>query len=140
MSLENMLLARDGSLRISDFGMARRCRADTVFPACGSHTMIGKPAYRAPECLEAEWNARSVDIYALGCCLFAMLTSSHLKDKKHKGDQARVYRGRPISEVLRRRGVVVSRQAQDLLQGMLAKPSRRLSLEQVLSHPWLAGL
>jgi serine/threonine-protein kinase len=69
---DNVLIAKDGRVVITDFGIARLSTGDAL------KTMgvpIGTPAYMAPEQVEGakDVDARA-DIYALGTMLFELLT------------------------------------------------------------------
>jgi TolB-like protein/predicted Ser/Thr protein kinase len=70
---DNVLIANDGRIAITDFGVARLA-LDAANP---QHTLgipVGTPAYMAPEQVEgAETDART-DVYALGAILFELLT------------------------------------------------------------------
>jgi serine/threonine protein kinase/WD40 repeat protein len=70
----NVLLADDGTPRITDFGLAKRLDAATELTASG--VVLGTPSYMAPE--QAGGRAREVgpaaDVYALGAILYACLT------------------------------------------------------------------
>jgi serine/threonine protein kinase len=70
----NVLLAQDGTLKITDFGLAKEVEETSEFTATGA--IIGTPAYMAPE--QAEGRMRQVgtatDVYALGAILYEMLT------------------------------------------------------------------
>ncbi len=72
---DNVMVARDGRIVITDFGIARGELE------AGEHTgalaIVGTPAYMAPEQVEGgrEIDAR-VDLYALGAMLFELLTGS----------------------------------------------------------------
>lgn len=70
---ENILLTRDGSTLVADFGVARAIRggADQLTE---TGMAIGTPAYMSPEQAsgERDLDARS-DIYALGAVLYEML-------------------------------------------------------------------
>ncbi len=64
----NLLLTDEGSLKLSDFGLAR------VDGTRGGHQgPIGTPAFLAPECWNNEPATHAVDVYALGACLYYML-------------------------------------------------------------------
>lgn len=63
----NILLARDGRVVLTDFGIACRCKA------AGGEFVVGTPAYMAPELQRGEYSVRS-DIYALGITAAALLT------------------------------------------------------------------
>jgi tetratricopeptide (TPR) repeat protein/tRNA A-37 threonylcarbamoyl transferase component Bud32 len=70
----NILLAADGTPKITDFGLAKRLETDQSQTA--SEAILGTPAYMAPE--QAAGNARIVgpaaDLYALGAILYDLLT------------------------------------------------------------------
>jgi WD40 repeat protein/Tfp pilus assembly protein PilF/tRNA A-37 threonylcarbamoyl transferase component Bud32 len=69
----NVLLAPDGTPKISDFGLAKRLEDDNSQTATG--TVLGTPAYMSPE--QARGQGRAVgpatDVYALGTILYEML-------------------------------------------------------------------
>jgi len=70
---ENVMLAKDGRVVITDFGVAH-AEGGALRTAGGP---VGTPAYMAPEQVEGgvELDAR-VDVYAVGVMLFEMLTGS----------------------------------------------------------------
>lgn len=68
----NLLLAADGTLKLSDFGIARDTQS-TALTAAGK--TVGTMAYMAPEQITGKSPiTRRTDLYALGCVLFQMLT------------------------------------------------------------------
>ena len=69
----NVLLLRDGRVKVTDFGVAHLSWA----PLTRSHEMIGSPAYMAPEQItRGEIEART-DLYALAVVAFETLTGTH---------------------------------------------------------------
>ena len=66
----NVMLHRNGTILVADFGIARMTDAATA-------TMVGAgtPAYMAPEQIKGADPTPQTDIYALGVVLFEMLTS-----------------------------------------------------------------
>ena len=63
----NILLAEDGTPRLTDFGLARLAQDDAKITATGS--IMGSPAYMSPEALLGqELDARS-DIWSFGVLL-----------------------------------------------------------------------
>jgi serine/threonine-protein kinase len=70
----NVLLTADGTPKISDFGLARRCAGEAALTLSGA--VLGTPSYMAPEQASGKATAvgPAVDIYALGAILYEMLT------------------------------------------------------------------
>jgi serine/threonine-protein kinase len=66
---ENVLLADDGRIKLSDFGLARPVSAGS------SSQLIGTAAYLAPELVSSGQSDKRVDIYAVGILAFELLTS-----------------------------------------------------------------
>jgi len=67
----NLLLSRDGVLKIADFGIARAHDA-TRLTLTG--TVLGTAAYLAPDQALAEEVTAAADVYALGAVLYELLT------------------------------------------------------------------
>ncbi|MFO0847282.1 MAG: protein kinase [Gemmataceae bacterium] len=70
----NVLLAEDGTPKVTDFGLARPLAADAAgLTATG--TVMGTPSYMAPEQARGDRAVGpAADVYALGAVLFALLT------------------------------------------------------------------
>mgnify|MGYP001569984051 CR=1 FL=1 len=70
----NLLLGRDGSVHICDFGLARPAGQDGTFTAAGE--MLATPAYAPPEQVEGRSEEIDLrcDVYALGATLYHLLT------------------------------------------------------------------
>ena len=66
----NLMLARDGSLRVMDFGLARMA---AVAPSSRA-ALEGTPTYLAPETLAGEPQGVESDIYSLGLTLYHLAT------------------------------------------------------------------
>ena len=62
----NLLITKNGTAKLSDFGMARRASHNE------EQTVGGTPNYIAPEILHGEKPSIQTDIYALGVTLFEM--------------------------------------------------------------------
>ncbi|CUG92020.1 protein kinase, putative [Bodo saltans] len=67
----NMLLASDGSVKLTDFGTSRAMA--TSAEAFQTGTVVGTVPYLAPECIRGTYSAAS-DIWAIGCTALHMIT------------------------------------------------------------------
>lgn len=129
-----------GKLVLMDFGMAREVESDQLFPPCSAYKPFGKKAYRPPESMTQHWRPKSFDVYSLGCCLFAMLTGEHFVGNAHGSPMfVDAYKNGRLSDWLFQRRLRVPADAVDLLQSMLCTVSKRISLQEVLQHPWVRG-
>ncbi len=69
----NVLLAADGTPKITDFGLAKRATGGGHLTATGA--ILGTPSYMAPEQAEAKKDVGPLaDVYALGAILYEMVT------------------------------------------------------------------
>ncbi len=68
---ENLLLTRDGSTLVADFGIARA--VDGVENLTRSGASMGTPAYMSPEQANGEQVDARTDVYSLAAALFEML-------------------------------------------------------------------
>ena len=69
---QNLLLRRDGTLKLGDFGIAFGINEATQLTQAG--TVLGTVAYAAPEQARGERVTAAADIYAVGAVLFELLT------------------------------------------------------------------
>jgi len=74
---QNIMVCRDGSLRLFDFGIARIEQARRLTFAGFTPTM-GTPDYMAPEQVKGKRGDHRTDIYSLGAILYEMATGSTL--------------------------------------------------------------
>lgn len=67
----NILIAEDGTVKVTDFGIARAVDAQD---ATQTAAVFGTAAYVAPEQAQGYEVDRRTDVYALGCVLYELLT------------------------------------------------------------------
>lgn len=63
---ENLLIDRQGHVKITDFGFAKEVRDKT-------YTLCGTPEYLAPEIIQSKGHNKNVDWWALGVLVFEMV-------------------------------------------------------------------
>ena len=156
VKLENLLLANDFGLKLADFGLCymipsytnERNEEPFISGVCGS------PGYVAPEvCSQVHYLGSTADVWSAGCVLFAMLAGhsafemtvdpNHTGNSSHQDEWlAMILRG-DYSSFWRCHfsgGLHLSPQVVDLLNKMFtADPFKRLSLDEILSHPWMTS-
>ena len=67
----NILLNRQGAVKVSDFGVAKAVGEGTELTRSG--TVIGSPAYMAPEQIQGQGVDARADIFSLGVVLYELL-------------------------------------------------------------------
>jgi hypothetical protein len=67
----NVLLGRDGTVKLADFGIARRLDERADLTTVG--TFMGTAKYTAPEQINGEPTTAATDLYAVGVVLYEML-------------------------------------------------------------------
>lgn len=68
---DNVIITAGDLPVIADFGLARSRHYDTITQA---HTVLGTPAYMAPEQVEGRTADGQADLYSLGCILYEALS------------------------------------------------------------------
>src|SRR5579883_526880 len=72
---QNVLLDRDGRVKVTDFGIARIVHGtETDWRVTASNVAVGTPGYLAPEALAGAPPDPRRDIYAVGVVLYEMVT------------------------------------------------------------------
>ena len=68
---QNILLAKDGTVKVTDFGIARALSSVTITQ---TGTVLGSVQYLSPEQARGQTVGRAADIYSLAVVLFEMVT------------------------------------------------------------------
>lgn len=127
IKLDNILVDECGTIKLIDFGFSHE-KCDSCNSLCGTYP------YASPELLAGKTYSGAVDIWALGVVLYAMLYKVFPFDsvnvpemiQKIQKDEPHFAKG-------------PSPMALDLVKRMLIKdPSKRIKMEEVIAHPWLA--
>lgn len=127
---QNLLVAQDGTVKIADFGLARVLQREDERLVGGG----GTPAFQAPEvCAGEPYDGKAADMWALGATVFMIrcgrppFVGEGALQLFHKIIHEPVVFSVCMCDGLRR-----------LLEAMLEKdPSRRWTIEAVVSDPWL---
>ena len=136
IKLENILLDINHGIKICDFGIAKKIHSsEQLF-----YGISGTPLYMAPEIFyqsASGYQGFPVDIWASGIALYIMLSGElpFKTDKSGNKDSELEY---AIINKTPKEIANISKDAKDLIKGLLCKdPSKRLTCEQILNHPWL---
>ena len=138
---ENVLLNDRFQMCLADFGWAGALlgRNNSGY----MHTKAGTEAYMAPEILQGlQYKGTEVDVFSCGMLLFIMATGlppfykADMRDEKYL---CFTTRNDMFWEAFSKRVSWILGDFQGLLNGMLnSDPNRRLRLEEIWVHPWLA--
>jgi serine/threonine-protein kinase len=110
----NLLLRRDGTLKVADFGIARAAEA-TALTQVG--TVLGTAAYLAPEQAAGEEITAAADVYSLGAVLYELLAGRPPYEPASLADLADRPEIRPVSEL----APEVPRHVEDAVMRSLAR-------------------
>ncbi|XP_026856158.1 serine/threonine-protein kinase D1 [Electrophorus electricus] len=130
---ENVLLASADSfpqVKLCDFGFAR-----IIGEKSFRRSVVGTPAYLAPEVLRNKGYNRSLDMWSVGVIIYVSLSGTFpFNEDEDIHDQiqnaAFMYPPNPWKKV--------TQEAIDLINNLLqVKMRKRYSVDKSLSHPWL---
>jgi serine/threonine-protein kinase len=116
---QNLLLRKDGTLKIADFGIARAAEGTALTQA---GTVLGTAAYLAPEQALGNEVTAAADVYSLGAVLYEMLTGRPPVEVESLADLATPQAILPVREL----APDVPRDLEDVVMRSLARnPSYR---------------
>ncbi|XP_036363257.1 RAC-gamma serine/threonine-protein kinase isoform X1 [Octopus sinensis] len=135
LKLENLLLDKDGHIKIADFGL---CKEEMCFGA-STKTFCGTPEYLAPEVLEDNDYGRAVDWWGTGVVMYEMMCG---RLPFYNRDHDKLFELIILQPIRFPR--TLSEEAKSLLDGLLIKdPSKRLGgseddVKEIMAHQFFA--
>ncbi|KAJ3321216.1 MAP microtubule affinity-regulating kinase 1 [Blyttiomyces sp. JEL0837] len=130
LKAENLLLADDGTIKISDFGLSNMFNVGSTLS-----TFCGSPVYSAPELIEGKkYVGPEVDAWSLGINLYAMVVGDlPFADSNLSALYESIVKCNYLLPDY------LSPECKDLISKLLVvNPKRRLACSQVREHPWMA--
>jgi serine/threonine protein kinase len=124
---ENLLLGLKGEVKLADFGWSVHA------PSLRRQTLCGTLDYLPPEMVERKPHDANVDVWSLGVLAYEFLTG---KAPFEATSEAETFQR--IVNIDLQFPDHVSSGARDLISKLLVHdPSARLSLDEVMKHPWI---
>ena len=79
---ENLFILRNGTLKVLDFGIARVLEGASRGNQTSAGTVMGTPAFMAPEQALAKWDQVDgrTDLWALGATMFTLISGLHVHE------------------------------------------------------------
>lgn len=138
IKLDNILLDSKHSAKLTDFGFANLVIDETDIQDFKSETFCGTVPYYCPQLTAKQrYNPFKADVWAMAVVLYAMLNNRfpfHFQDVKKMYREQTNYPGYIQSRFLSS----ISKQGCDLLMAMFnPNETKRLSMDEVLKHPWV---
>ncbi|XP_063229979.1 RAC serine/threonine-protein kinase [Bacillus rossius redtenbacheri] len=137
LKLENLLLDKDGHIKIADFGL---CKEDITYGRT-TKTFCGTPEYLAPEVLEDNDYGRAVDWWGIGVVMYEMMCG---RLPFYNRDHDVLFTLILMEDVKFPR--TISNEAKELLGGLLVKnPAKRLGggpddAKEIMAHPFFSSI
>ncbi|EGZ17648.1 hypothetical protein PHYSODRAFT_314895 [Phytophthora sojae] len=128
----------DVTLKIIDFGSAGRASQPESSNKARAATLSGTRCYWPPEVLQLQGMTSAMDMWALGCILYILISGRHPFDLSGCSTEDEVIqrvKTEPVPFVLPVWHDVPD-ETKELIRGLLEKdPRHRLTADQVLEHP-----
>ena len=127
---ENLLLKSKNDIseiKVIDFGFSKIASSRTK-------SFLGTQGYLAPEMLDPKGYTQAVDMWALGVCVYAIL-SGYLPFDDDLDEEGPTY----TLQFPEEQWSNVSKEGKDFISKLLiVDPAKRLTSDRVNKHPWLA--
>uniref|UniRef100_A0A3B4U5H7 non-specific serine/threonine protein kinase n=2 Tax=Seriola TaxID=8160 RepID=A0A3B4U5H7_SERDU len=137
LKLENLMLDKDGHIKITDFGLCK----EGIKDGATMKTFCGTPEYLAPEVLEDNDYGRAVDWWGLGVVMYEMMCG---RLPFYNQDHEKLFELILMEDIRFPR--TLGPEARSLLSGLLKKdPMQRLGggpddAKEIMQHKFFAGI
>ncbi|XP_053188032.1 maternal embryonic leucine zipper kinase [Scomber japonicus] len=127
---ENLLIDEDHNLKLIDFGLCAKPKGGLSYELM---TCCGSPAYAAPELIQGKaYIGSEADVWSMGVLLFALLCGYlPFDDDNCMVLYRKITRGKYDNPQWLSPGSILL-----LNQMMQVDPKRRITVRQLLNHPW----
>ncbi|CAO2650716.1 Nn.00g020080.m01.CDS01 [Neocucurbitaria sp. VM-36] len=129
LKIENILISKTGDIKIIDFGLS-----NLFSPRNQLKTFCGSLYFAAPELLQAkQYTGPEVDVWSFGIVLYVLVCGKvPFDDQSMPQLHAKIKKGHVDYPPW------LSAECRNLIHRMLqTDPSQRLTLTEIMSHPWL---
>ncbi|KAK6479177.1 RAC-alpha serine/threonine-protein kinase isoform X1 [Huso huso] len=137
LKLENLMLDKDGHIKITDFGLCK----EGIKDGATMKTFCGTPEYLAPEVLEDNDYGQAVDWWGLGVVMYEMMCG---RLPFYNQDHEKLFELILMEEIRFPR--TLAPEARSLLSGLLKKdPKQRLgggpdNAKEIMNHKFFSGI
>ena len=135
LKLENILIDDNLDLKVADFGFATYKSIDALKSYRGTMT------YMAPEIKEGKvYKGTQVDLFSVGVILFIIVQGifPFKEARKEEFFYNLILTGQIDTYFQKVNGANLSMEFKDLILGLFSyDPEKRLTIDQIKSHPWL---
>lgn len=141
LKLENILIDKDGYLKIIDFGLAKILKDDET-----TRTLCGTPEYLAPEMVTQEGHDKNVDWWAFGVLIYEMLIGvTPFYNRNRAIMMNKIQKSKIVFPHKEKYNIEYSDEIKDLIIKLLTKAKdKRLGykdgIDEILAHPWFEGV
>lgn len=141
LKLENILIDKDGYIKIIDFGLAKILKDDET-----TRTLCGTPEYLAPEMIEQQGHDKGVDWWALGVLIYEMLIGvTPFYNRNRAVMMSKIQKSKIVFPHKKKYNIEYTDEVKDLIVKLLSKKKdKRLGYEndidEILEHPWFSGV
>lgn len=139
---DNILVTKDGSLKLTDFGLSHVGLFDRSLPKdenlSESNSLVGTPDYIAPEIILNRKHSFEVDWWSLGVLTYEMLIGV---PPFHDNNEQKIFKNILSLRFSFPSDCQISEDVRDFIRKLLViDPKKRLVSKAVLEHPFLKGM